>query len=257
MTEQTSAIVTGAAAGIGRAIATRLAHHGWSVLAADINLKTLDHWAGALPGVSTIRADVASPSDNQAMVDAAVARYGRLDAIVLNAGVMAASSITDMTEASLNKHLDVNLKGLFYGFRASIPALLHSPHPAALVIASVNGLGGDTMMSEYSASKFGAVGLVKSLARELGPKSIRVNAVCPGAIRTELSIPIERDNPDLFAKIASVVPLRRWAEPDEIAAAAEFLVSPAASYINGVALPVDGGASAGNGLYPPADPSAS
>jgi meso-butanediol dehydrogenase/(S,S)-butanediol dehydrogenase/diacetyl reductase len=246
-------IVTGASSGIGRATAVRLARRGWSVVASARNEGRLAEAVKETPGIETFVADVSSREDNEAMVEFAVSRFGRLDGVVLNAGVSVAAPIEAVTESDLSRHLDVNLKGVVYGVQAALPSLRSASHPAIVVTASMNGLGGDSATSVYSASKFAAVGMVKSLARELGRDGVRVNAVCPGPTHyTGMSTPFEREYPEAFAEISRQMPLARWADPDELAAAVEFLVSPAASFISGVALPVDGGASAGSGLHPPA-----
>ena len=246
------AIVTGAADGIGRATAERLSAHGWSVIAADINEDRLKEWSDGVADVVATRADVSLAEDNERLVALAVSEFGGLDASVLNAGVAWAGSIESAPLEQFEKIISVNMLGVVHGVRAALPELRKASDPSIVVTSSMSGLGGDQSMSYYSSSKFGAIGLVKSIAREIGFEGIRINAVCPGAVRTGMTRAVEESKPELAQAVANTTPLGRWAEPDEIAAAIEFLASPAASYITGVALPVDGGGDSGNGLVPPA-----
>lgn len=244
------AIVTGAASGIGRASAERLARNGWSVVAADVNVRPVEVWAEDVDNVVVAKADVSLQEDNQSLVELADETFGGLDTVVLNAGIATSASIESMTIDQFRHTLDVNLLGAVHGIRSALPFLRKSADPTIVVTSSMNGLGGDNSMAAYCSSKFGLVGLVMSLARELSWEGIRINAVCPGAIRTGMTIPFEQSLPEAAAAIAAQVPLGRWGEADEVAAVVEFLASPASSYVNGIAIPVDGGASTGTGLRP-------
>jgi NAD(P)-dependent dehydrogenase (short-subunit alcohol dehydrogenase family) len=246
------AIVTGAADGIGRATAERLSARGWSVVAADINEELLREWADGVADVVATAADVSRAEDNERLVELAVSEFGGLDTAVLNAGVAWAGSIETAPVDQFEKIISVNMLGVVHGVRAALPELRKASDPSIVVTSSMNGLGGDQSMSYYSSTKFGAIGLVKSIAREIGWEGIRINAVCPGAVRTGMTRAVEESMPEVAKATAQATPLGRWAEPDEIAAAIEFLASPAASYITGVALPVDGGGSTGIGTQPPA-----
>lgn len=247
-------IVTGAAQGVGRATAERLAASGWRVVAVDIDKERLA-WAEEVAAVTPCVADVATEEGNAAAVDAAVEAAGRLDAVVLNAAVSLSGPIDQLDLADFDKMIAVNLRGPVLGIRAALPALRRAGGGAIAITSSGHGLGGDPGFWAYAATKHGVVGLVRSLARELGHEGIRINAVCPSAIRgTGMSGPLEHVAPEMFAAIAEAIPLRRWCTADEVAAVLEFLISPASSYVNGVALPVDGGALAGSGLLPPAKP---
>lgn len=245
-------IVTGAAGGMGRAIAELLASTGWQVVATDIDKERLDAWACQADGVVTIKTDVRSREENRRLVDFAAESFGRLDAAVFNAGVAVPTAFEELEPDVLDLHLGVNLKGPLYGIQAVLPLLKKADAPSIAVVASTSGLGGDNLMSAYCSSKFGVVGLVQALAREIAQYGIRINAVCPGAVLTPMSAEREEDLPALWSHVAKNVPLGRWGRPEEIAAVVEFIISPGAAYIHGAALPVDGGGMTGIGLNPPA-----
>lgn len=247
-------VVTGAAQGVGRATAERLAAAGWRVVAADIDQDLLK-WTEDVDAVTPVVADVATEEGNAAAVAAAVESAGRLDAMVLNAAVSLSGPVDQLDMADFDKMIAVNLHGPVLGVRAALPELRRSGGGAIAITSSGHGLGGDPGFWAYAATKHGVLGIVRSLARELGHEGIRINAVCPSAIRgTGMSGPIEEVAPDMVRAIAGAIPLGRWCTADEVAAALEFLVSPASAFVNGAALPVDGGASAGSGLLPPAVP---
>lgn len=245
------AIVTGAASGMGRAACERLAGKGWGVVAGDVDGERLA-WTDGHDRIVPCAATVATPEGNESIVATAVERFGRLDALVLNAGISRSSRLAHFDVAVLDELYAVNVRGTVLGIQAGLPALRAVGGGAIVVTASIHGLGGDLGYWAYSATKHALVGVVRSLARDLGPENIRINAVCPTATRTGMSAALEAAEPETFERIRAMVPLQRWAEPDEMAAAMEFLVSPEASFVNGVALPVDGGVLAGTGLQPPA-----
>jgi NAD(P)-dependent dehydrogenase (short-subunit alcohol dehydrogenase family) len=249
-----AALVTGAAQGVGRATSERLAASGWAVVAADLDATRLS-WADGVKHVTPCVADVSTAEGNEAAVQAVIEACGRLDAAVLNAAISLAGAIDELDMDSFDRMIAVNLRGVVLGIRAALPELRRSGGGAIAVTASGHALGGDPGFWAYAATKHGVLGVVRSAARELGHEGIRINAACPSAIRgTGMSGPIEEAAPQMYHAIAGAIPLRRWCEADEVAAVLEFLVSPSSSFINGVALPVDGGASAGSGLLPPAAP---
>jgi len=236
-------VVTGGAQGIGLAIAERCAENGASVAVWDYQADAI---AGALEriGVRAPRAQVegliVDVSDLAAVHDAVkatLARFGRIDGLVNNAGVVADAQLSKMGEAQWDRVIDINLKGVFNCTRASVEALLASAG-AIVNISSIVGLSGNIGQTNYAAAKAGVLGMSKTWARELGRKGVRSNAICPGFIETPIlaSMPLR-----LIDEMVAQIPQQRMGQPREIAAAAVFLLSAEASYINGATLEVTGG----------------
>lgn len=249
--ERKAALVTGAAGGIGRATCERLSRNGWNVLAVDRDTAKLT-WVDDA-GIASMTADVTSEDDNRRAVEEAEGRFGRLDAAVLNAGITGGGSIDEMPFEDFRNVIAVNLFGAVLGLRAALPALRRQGGGAIVVTSSTMGLRGDPENWAYGASKHALIGLVRSVSREIGWEGIRVNAICPGPTQeTGMTAPIKEIAPAHYELLKRAVPLQRWADADEMAAVIEFLVSPAASYVNGHAMVVDGGALCGTGLLLPA-----
>lgn len=250
MSEAKSVLVTGAASGIGRATCERLAGNGWAVLAVDRDAGKLA-WAEGRAGIAIMAADVSSEADNARMAAEAEARFGGLDAVVLNAGITGGGSIDQLAFADFQKIVGVNLYGPVLGVRATLPLLRKRRNPAIAITSSTMGLGGDSENWAYGTTKHALIGLVRSLSRELGWEGIRINALCPGPTRTGMTGMIEDVAPAHYELLMRQVPLQRWADPDEMASVIEFLISPGASFVSGHAMVADGGAIVGTGLLAP------
>ena len=244
-------VLTGAASGIGRAACRRLAGGGWKVLAVDRPGAALDALAG-VDNIACFAADVTSEADNAGMIAEAERRFGGVDALIVNAAVTGGGGIDELPFEQFRNVVEVNLFGAVLGIRAVLPALRRRGGGAIVVTSSTAGVGGDAENWAYGASKAAMLGVVRSVAREVGYQKIRINALCPGPTRgTGMTQIVEDAAPEHFELLARNVPLQRWAEPDEMASVMEFLISPAASYVSGIALVADGGAIVGTGLVPP------
>jgi meso-butanediol dehydrogenase/(S,S)-butanediol dehydrogenase/diacetyl reductase len=243
-------IVTGAASGIGAATARRFASEGAKVVAVDRDEAGLADVAKSMPS-DRILAHVADVSDSaavDAMVKAAMDRFGRLDVLVNNAGVHEGGEPKDITNEQWRKVMATDLDGVFFGCRAALPHL-EKTKGSIVNTASVSGTGGDWAMSPYNAAKGGIVNLTRALAMDLGKRGVRVNAVCPSLTRTGMTEDM-MDDKELLAKFAERIPLGRVCEPEEIASVITFLASDDASFMTGANVAVDGGVSASNGQPP-------
>jgi glucose 1-dehydrogenase len=246
--ENKVAIVTGAARGIGRAIAHRFLAEGARVVAADIDedagSEALSE-LGALGAVRFVRCDVGSRADVENLVAAAIAAYGEIDVLVNNAAILVAADFLDLSEADFDRVLRVNLKGAFLCGQAVARTMVERVKaggaPGAIVnLSSVNAVFAIANQVPYSVSKGGINQLTKVMALSLAPFGIRVNAIGPGSINTEMLASV-MDNPEARRRILSRTPLGRVGEPAEIAAIAAFLASDEASYITGQTIYADGG----------------
>jgi NAD(P)-dependent dehydrogenase (short-subunit alcohol dehydrogenase family) len=185
------------------------------------------------------------------MVEAALQSFGRLDTVILNAGLVGNCSLDGMPLEDFERILAVNLRGVVLGLRAAIPALRDSGLGSVVATASVSGLAGDPDLWAYNAAKGGVINFVRSAALNLASDNIRVNCVCPGPTRTGMSRATEESSPEVFEGIRRTVPLQRWGEAHEVASVICFLASPAASFVAGAIVPVDGGVMANTGMWPP------
>lgn len=238
------AIVTGAANGIGAACARAFAGAGWDLVLVDRDEGQLLQAASASgAGVEMLAGDVTDRSVNAAAVTRAEDRFGRVDAVVANAGVNLARSIDDTEDADIERLFAVNVRAVIYLAQAAHSALARTAG-SLVVMASKTGLVAQRDSPIYCATKGAAIQLARALALDWAPEGIRVNAVCPGIVDTPMLESFFDQLPDperARAESATAQPLGRLARPEECAAAALFLTSEGASFITGVALPVDGG----------------
>jgi len=244
------AIVTGAASGIGRATVERIIERGGRAVAVDLDKDKLG-WLTGREGVVAVSGDISQLTTNAEMVDAAKSSFGRLDVVVLNAGLPAQGTIDGLSLDVFERVLDVNLRGCVLGLRAALPALREAGGGSVVMTASVSGLGGDPGMWAYNTAKGAVVNFVRTASLELARDGIRVNCICPGPIRTGMTEPMIAAAPRVYETLRSRIPLQRWGEPGEVAEAICFLASSAASFITGAILPVDGGITASSGQFAP------
>ena len=245
------AMVTGAASGIGRAVVERVLADGGRAVAVDRAEEAMA-WARDDERVAVVVGDVTDPEVNDRACAEALDRFGRLDAAVLNAGISMSGDLMTLPMSELDRVLQVNVAAVVLGIRSAVPALRANGDDggAIVVTASVSGLGGDPNRWAYNTSKGAVVNLVRASALDLAADNIRVNAVCPGPTETGMTQRIQAHH-DVWEGLRRAVPLQRWGRSDEVAAAICFLASHDASFITGVALPVDGGVTAGTGQFLP------
>ena len=235
--EGRTAIITGAASGIGRASALLFAEEGAKVLAVDRRGSDLDFTAGAVTGFAY---DVAAPDAPDRIVGRAVEAFGGLDILFNNAGVGAGAPAAEMSDEVWDRVNDINLKAVFRLARAAAPHLMKSTAGRILNTASVMAEGTDYGLAAYCASKAGVVGLTRTLALELGKHGVTANAILPGAINTGMTA-ASFANPDIAAVWAKKSPLKRLGQPIDLARLALFLASDDAGFITGQAIAADGG----------------
>jgi meso-butanediol dehydrogenase/(S,S)-butanediol dehydrogenase/diacetyl reductase len=242
------AVVTGAASGIGRATAEQLLEAGARVVGVDLTDDGLA-WLAGRERAAAVAGDISTEACNTAMVKCATSTFGALHTLILNAGVAPFGPLEQITPDQLERTLAVNVRGVLLGLQAALPALREAEAPSVVVTSSISGIAGDPFMSIYGASKAAASNLVRAAAVELGAQGIRVNAVCPGATRTTMTKPLLDSKTESIEQFRRRIPLKRFAEPHEVAAVIVFLASPAASFVTGAAVPVDGGVTANVGQW--------
>ena len=234
------AIITGAAKGIGFATAKRFAQEGAKVMIADVNPEAVKSAVDLIPGSEAYVMNVTDRASVEAAVDQIMQRHGRIDILINNAGITQDARLVKMTEAQFDAVIDVTLKGVFNCTQLVVPHMLEAGKGAVVNASSVVGIYGNFGQTNYSATKFGVIGFTKTWARELGAKGIRVNAVCPGFIATEM---VKAMPENILKDIERRSWLGRLGTPEEMANVYLFLASDEASYVNGVALEASGGIS--------------
>ncbi|MFQ6014938.1 MAG: 3-oxoacyl-[acyl-carrier-protein] reductase [Anaerolineae bacterium] len=237
------AVVTGAAQGIGRAIAETLAKRGADVALADLNLEKAEAVAKGIAADTSRRAiaievDVADNASAKAMIDRVIAEFGRIDILVNNAGITRDNLIMRMKEADWDLVINVNLKGAWNCSKAAIRRMMKQHYGRIVNITSVSGVAGQAGQTNYSSSKAGLIGFTKALAKEVGSRNITVNAVAPGFIQTDLTADLPQELKDMALELT---PLGRFGTTEDVAKAVAFFASDEAGFITGQVLRVDGG----------------
>jgi 3-oxoacyl-[acyl-carrier protein] reductase len=240
LTGQT-AVITGGAQGLGYAIAQRFISEGARVVIGDLDPTATEAAAQRLGGpevAAAVRCDVTDGADVQALVGAAVERFGALDVMVNNAGITRDATLRKMTEEQFDQVIAVHLKGTWHGLKSAAAVMRENKHGAIVNMSSISGKVGLVGQTNYSAAKAGIVGMTKAAAKELAHLGVRVNAIQPGLIRSAMT---EAMPQHIWDQKLAEVPMGRAGEPDEVAKVALFLASDLSSYMTGTVLEVTGG----------------
>ncbi len=245
-TTRRAALVTGSSRGIGLAVAEQLAAAGFNVAlncSSEAGLPTLREQAGRIAGehgvqVVAIAASVADEAEANALVEQAHEAFGRLDAVVNNAGITRDGLMVRMKDDDFDRVIDVNLKGTFHICRAAGKIMMKQRYGRIVNMSSVVGVSGNAGQANYAASKAGVVGITKSLSRELAPRNVTVNAVAPGFIETDMTDALSDKQREA---ISSRIACGRLGQPEDVANLVKFLASDEAGYITGQVICIDGG----------------
>ena len=240
------ALITGSGSGMGRATSYVFAEAGAKVVVSDINEKQIEEVSSEINSSSGTCLkqilDVTNQENINEVIANVIEEFGRLDILINNAGISIPTTIDDENyEESWDRTFDVLLKGQVNLIRASLPFIRESDCGRIVNISSTEGLGATPRISPYTSAKHGVIGLTRSLAAELGSQGITVNCICPGPINTAMTAAIPIEDKQIYARRR--VPLKRYGEPEEVAHMTLSLCLPAASFVNGAILPVDGGLS--------------
>jgi len=235
-----TALVTGAATGIGKAIAIRLASAGATVAVIDLNLPEAEQVAAALPNRSfAVEADVTQAESVRRCVDHVLAQTGRIDILVNNAGIAGrAGYIWEQTDEDWQRNIAINLTGVFNFCRAVVPHMRSRSYGRIVNIASIAGKEGNPRMIPYSATKAGVIGLTKALGKELATDGVCVNAVSPAVVQTRI---LDQITPEQIAYMTDKIPMKRTGKPEEVAAVVHFLAGPECSFVTAQCYDVSGG----------------
>ncbi|MEW9796609.1 SDR family NAD(P)-dependent oxidoreductase [Alteromonas sp. CYL-A6] len=241
-------LITGAANGFGRMLAHELATRGANLVLSDIdeaNLDAVKRALSALTPVVTVAGSVADESLGKALVDAAMTEFGQLDIAVNNAGIAHQPAPThELTEAVIDLQMAVNVKGVMFGMKYQIPAMLKQGRGHILNVSSLAGLGGAPKGAAYAAAKHAVAGVTRTAAVEYGRKNVRVNAICPFYSPTNILNIDGYDSDEARAQLAMGSPMKRLADPQEVVNAMLLILSPGNSYMNGQTIAIDGGVTA-------------
>ncbi len=236
------ALVTGAAQGIGKAIALLLARHGADVIVSDINLEKAEETSKEIEGMGrrtlALKVNVADPGDVERMVETIIEKFSRIDILVNNAGITRDRLILRMSVEDWDAVLDVNLKGTFNCTKSVIRHMSRQKSGKIVNIASVVGMMGNAGQANYAASKAGVIGFTKTIAREFAQRGININVIAPGYIQTPMTEVLPEKAKEELKKL---IPMGRLGQPEDVAQAVLFLVSEASSYMTGQILNVNGG----------------
>ncbi len=240
--EGKTALITGGARGIGREIVLKFAKEGANIALCDINLQQAEETAKEVKDLGreaiAFGVDVADSKVVQEMVDKILDKFGKIDILINNAGITRDALLIRMSEQDWDSVISVNLKGTFNCTKAVAKVMLKARSGRIVNIASIIGLMGNAGQANYSASKAGIIGLTKSVAKELAPRGINVNAIAPGFIQTDMTARLPED---IRNRMLSEIPLGRFGGPEDVARLALFLSSENSSYITGQVIQVDGG----------------
>jgi 3alpha(or 20beta)-hydroxysteroid dehydrogenase len=239
------AIITGAAGGIGLASARRFAAEGALLALTDADAAGAQRAAEELgPGASARGQDVTSETAWEEVVEWVLARHGRIDVLMNNAGVFLAAPLADTSLADFQRVLEVNVTGVFLGMRAVAPSMTAQRGGSIINVSSLAGLRGGPYLTAYAASKWAVRGMTKVVAKELAQAGVRVNSIHPGQIDTAMNARQRERTPELIERLIKTIPLGRIGSPEEVAHAVVYLASEESVYVTGSELVVDGGAAA-------------